>query len=65
MIFGTRDRQEGYSVYGTIDENTKQTSYHDRFLLREVSRTSLLKRPNRESVSSGHDDESIPEDGFH
>jgi hypothetical protein len=65
MILGTRDHQgEDYSIWGMIDDNTKQTSYHDRVLLREVSRTELLKRPNRVSVSAGDDDESVPEDKF-
>ena len=65
MILGTRDHQGGdYSIWGMIDAKTKQLSFHDRVLLREVSRTVLLKRPNRGSVSDGDDDESIPEDKF-
>lgn len=61
MILGTKDYPDRYSVWGKIDSNTKKASYHDRFLLREVSRQKSSKRSSQYAFDAGDDDEFIPE----
>jgi len=62
VILGTRDHPEEYWIWGKIDDNTRQTSYHDRVLLREVSRAKSLKRSSSFAADDGDDDDFIPED---
>ena len=60
-ILGTRDNPEEYSIWGKVNIHTKQTSYHDRILLKEVARAKPPKRHGRQAFVSDEDDEYIPE----
>ncbi|GAB7328690.1 hypothetical protein MBLNU13_g00611t2 [Cladosporium sp. NU13] len=51
----------GRSIYGRSFRNLEPG---DGVLLSEVSRTNLLKRPNRNSVSASNNDGLMPEDEF-
>jgi hypothetical protein len=62
VILGTRDHPEEYSIWGMIDENTKQTSYHDRVRLREISSAKTMKRSSRYAFDTGDDEEFMPGD---
>ena len=61
MILGTRDDPEEYSIWGKMDGNTKQMSYHDKILLEEVSSAKPPKRYGGNSIGAGDDGDFTPE----
>jgi hypothetical protein len=57
VTLGTRDDPEEYSIWGKIDDNTRQISYHNRILLKEVMPAELHTRSGRYIVDAGDGDE--------
>lgn len=63
VILGTRDDPQEYSIWGKIDGTTKQTVYHDKILLKEVSPLKPPKRSSRRAVNGGDDGDFLPGTG--
>lgn len=64
MIFGIRDHREDIAYWYDRQQHKANILPRQGVLLSEVSRTNLLKRPNRNSVSASNNDELMPEDEF-
>jgi hypothetical protein len=60
VILGTRDDPEEYSIWGKMDDKTKQLSYHDKIQLGEVSSTKPPERSGGNAIRTGEDRDFAP-----